>query len=489
LADIIADTAAKASIEYNSTKMKIENKIILSNVFNVALILLIGVFAFQNLNLVLTKLRFVEIADDLNASFLEMRLSEKNYFLYNDDTALRDIKEKIAGTAKSIDSMQDDIVRAIGEDDLDMLRTYLRRYSEVVDEAATTRSSDVPLETKLRAAGKKLREFSGDITHLERARVNNIILDSKNILFYSFAVFFLLAIIVSHFISQKILRSLREIERLAVSISGGNFEKIQGATSGDELASVIAAVNSMSEELKTREEQLIQSKKLASLGVLTAGVTHELTNPVNNISMIAQTYADVYDKLSREERIGFMQKIEEETERIRDIIKNLLDFSKPKEANLNRADINAVIRKTLSLVQNMLNVSNIDAALDLAGGLPPVFVDEHQIQQVIVNLVVNAIQAMQPGGKLSITTHPGKTRGTVEIDVKDTGRGISPEFLPHIFDPFFSTKGVGGTGLGLSVSYGIIKNHKGIIRVESTVGTGTTFTIELPIYKAEEEKE
>jgi two-component system NtrC family sensor kinase len=468
-------------------EMKIETKIILSNIFNVVLILLIGVFAFQNLNLVLTKLRFVEIADDLNASFLEMRLSEKNFFLYKDATALRDIREKINSTAKSLDTVQDDIIRAIGADDLDMLRTYLRRYSEVVDEATVAQSGDVRLEARLRAAGKILREFSGDITRLERSRVNNIILTSKSILFYSFVIFFLLAIIVSHFISQKILGSLREIERLAMSISGGNFEKIEGNRSKDELGSVIAAINSMSEELKTREEQLIQSKKLASLGVLTAGVTHELTNPVNNISMIAQTYAEVYDSLSREDRIGFMQKIEEETERIRDIIKNLLDFSKPKEANLSRTDINAVIRKTLSLVQNMLNVSNVEAKLDLKEGLPDVFVDQHQMQQVFVNLVINAIQAMQPGGRLGISTHSGGTADTVAIEVKDTGKGIPPEFLPHIFDPFFSTKGVGGTGLGLSVSYGIIKNHKGTIKVESTIGSGTTFTIELPIYRAEEE--
>jgi two-component system NtrC family sensor kinase len=481
------DTAGRASIEYNNTKMKIENKIILSNIFNAALILLIGIFAYQNLNLVLTKLRFVEIADDLNASFLEMRLSEKNYFLYEDPTALRDIREKISGTLQSIDTVQDDIIRAIGVNDLNQLKTYLREYSDVVDEASTTHSRDALLEARLRAAGKKLREFSHDITHLERARVNNIILTSKNILFYSFAAFFLLAITGSHFISQKILASLRDIERLAVSISGGNFEKIEGTTSKDELGSVITAINSMSEELKTREEQLIQSKKLASLGVLTAGVTHELTNPVNNISMIAQTYAEVYDTLSRADRIGLMQKIEEETERIKDIIRNLLDFAKPKEANLSRADINAIIRKTLSLVQNMLNVSNIDAKLDLSDGLPAVFVDAHQIQQVIINLVVNAIQAMQPGGKLSINTHTGITADTVQIDVKDTGKGIPPEFLAHIFDPFFSTKGVGGTGLGLSVSYGIIKNHKGNITIESTEGIGTTFTIELPIYKAEEE--
>jgi signal transduction histidine kinase len=134
----------------------------------------------------------------------------------------------------------------------------------------------------------------------------------------------------------------------------------------------------------------------------------------------------------------------------------------------------------------MIDVSNIETSIHLADGLPHVFVDEHQIQQVLVNLATNAVQAMSTGGRLVITTRIGKSGSSVEIGVADTGKGIAPEFLPHIFDPFFSTKGEGGTGLGLSVSYGIIKNHHGEIRVDSKVGVGTTFTVELPRYINEE---
>jgi len=134
----------------------------------------------------------------------------------------------------------------------------------------------------------------------------------------------------------------------------------------------------------------------------------------------------------------------------------------------------------------MIDVQNIETTVTLAEGLPHLFIDEHQIQQVLVNLVTNAVQAMLPGGRLFIASRPGKVGDSVEISVMDTGKGIPPEFLPHIFDPFFSTKGEGGTGLGLSVSYGIIKHHKGEIRVESKVGVGTTFTIELPRYHQEE---
>ncbi len=467
--------------------MKIEKKLILSNIINGAFIILIGFFAFQNLNLVLTKLRFVEIADDLNASFLEMRILDKNYFLYKDRKALPAIQEKIGSAMDTIQGVREDIIRAIGETDLKKLEKLLNQYSDIVREARAGSPGDAQQEARLRFAGKSLREYSASITHLERERVNGIILASKRILILSFWVILVAALFLGHFISQKIVRSLREIEKLARSISAGNFNRIEGLRSRDELGSVITAINSMSEELSNREEQIIQSKKLASLGILTAGVAHEITNPLNNISMIAQTYDEMYDRLSDRQRLELIGKVDAETERIRKIVMNLLDFSKPKDANPKEADINTVVQKTLTLVQNMIDVQNIETIVRLEEGLPHLFIDEHQIQQVLVNLVTNAVQAMSAGGRLFISSRAGKSGDSVEVTVKDTGRGVQPEFLPHIFDPFFSTKGEGGTGLGLSVSYGIIKNHHGEIRVESKVGVGTTFTLELPIWKGAQE--
>ncbi len=463
--------------------MKIEQKLILSNVMYGAFIILIGLFAFQNMNLVLTKLRFVEIADDLNASFLEMRLSEKNYFLYHDQEALDGIQEKIKETEKTIGSVRGDIIRAIGETDLKQLETLLADYATVIRASQTPfASTDALLEARLRTAGKKLKEFSDSVTHLERRRVNDIILNSQRILIFSFWAILFVALFLGHFISQKILRSLREIVKLTRSISEGNFNRIEGFRTKDELGTVIMAINSMSEELAHREEQIIQSKKLASLGILTAGVAHEITNPLNNISMIAQTYDELYATLGEEDRISFMRKVDAETERIRKIVKNLLDFSRPKDARPREADINTVIQKTLTLVQNMIDVSGIETSVHLGDNLPHVFIDEHQMQQVLVNLFTNAVQAMSTGGRLVISSRSRNNGNAVEIGVSDSGKGIPPEFVPHIFDPFFSTKGDQGTGLGLSVSYGIIRNHKGEIRVESKVGVGTTFTIELPAF-------
>jgi len=469
--------------------MKIEKKLIISNIINGAFIILIGFFAFENMNLVLTKLRFVEIADDLNASFLTMRLAEKNYFLYHDRKALAEIHAMISSTVETISGVREDIIRAIGETDLNKLETRLKVYSTVVEETRTENTWDAQTESRLREEGRRLKEFSDSITHLERRRVNDIILSSKRILIFSFWAILASALLISHYISQKIVRSLRAIEKMTKSISEGNFHRIEGFRTRDELGVVITAINSMSEELAHREEQIIQSKKLASLGILTAGVAHEITNPLNNISMIAQTYEEMYAHLSEKDRREFMSKVDAETERIRKIVKNLLDFSKPKDANPSEADINVVIQKTLTLVQNMIDVQNIETMVRLEEGLPHLYIDEYQIQQVLVNLVTNAVQAMSPGGRLFIASRPGKERDSVEISVMDTGKGIPPEFLPHIFDPFFSTKGEGGTGLGLSVSYGIIKQHNGEIRVESKVGVGTTFTVELPRYHHEEKND
>lgn len=461
--------------------MKIEQKIIFGNITHLLLFILIGLFALQNMNLVLTKLRFVEIADDLNASFLEMRLAEKNYFLYRDRAALGDIREKIDTTSRTIDSVSGDISRAIGPSNLGSLKSHLQAYSDLVGRIEKDNTRNMQLAEELRSAGKQLKEFSDTVTKLERQRVNHIIYTSKNVLMYSFAAVILIIIIASHFVSQQIIKSLRKIETLTKSISAGNFNTISGEVPPDELGSVIQAVNSMSEELRNREEEIIQSKKLASMGVLMAGVAHELTNPLNNISMLAQTYQEMDDSLSPEKRMEFMRTVEGETERIRKIVKNLLDFSKPKQPDLKKTDVNAVIQKALTLVRNMLDVSNIEMKTNLWQTLPPVFIDEHQIQQVLVNLITNAVQAMPHGGTIYLSSRPGSNH-SVEMTVMDTGKGISPEYLPHIFDPFFTTKGENGTGLGLSVSYGIIKSHHGEVRVESKVGTGTTFTIELPIY-------
>ena len=459
--------------------MKIEHKIYLSNVINLGLIAIIGLFALYSFDQIMTKFRFTVIADKLNASLLEMRLLEKNYFLYGDRNSLVEISTKIQDISGTINEVEKDVVRAVGNDKYWKLKDMVKDYRNEVAFALQKEQPDGAAQQSLRAVGQRLKQYSETTTDLERDQVAGIILKTRTVMAVSFWFVIVFAVFFSVFIVRKIRKSLRRIVSLTKSIPTGNYEKIGTPPPPDEMGSVILAINAMADELEKREQALVQSRRLASIGVLVAGVAHELNNPLNNISVIAQTYNEVYDKLQKEQRIHFMEQIEEQTERLRVIIRNLLDFAKPKPPALQEQDVTAVIQHSLELMQNMLTIANIKVKLDLPHALPSVCIDERQLQQVLVNLFTNAIQAMDAGGELGIATRL-TAEDDVQIRVSDTGQGIDPKFLEHIFDPFFTTKEDSGTGLGLWVSYGIIKSHKGSITVQSTVGEGTVFTIDLP---------
>ncbi len=467
--------------------MKLVHKIILGNVLGIITLVMISVFSYHEVKLIQAKLRFMEIADNLNASFLEMRLSEKNYFLYKDQSALQLIKNELHESEQTISSMRENIITAVGIEHFKKLNSNLKRYREEIEKIDLNGENAKVLQAGIRESGRALRMFSESIIRLERNKVNKIISASNKGLLYFFCLVIFVATTSTYLFFSKMFKSLRQIEKTANSISEGNFVETACKISNDELGSAMHAINSMCVELKTRHEQLIQSKKLASIGVLTAGVAHELGNPLNNISMVAQTYIELYDSLNKAERLDYMNTVLEECSRIKNIVQNLLDFSRPKQTDFKVSDINTLVKSSLRLVQNMLHVSGVETQLNLQKELPMVYIDENKIQGVLVNLYTNAIQAMTPGGTLSVRSFFENISGHIMIEIKDTGTGISPEFISNIFDPFFSTKGTQGTGLGLSISYGIIRNHQGEIRVKSDVGVGTTFTIELPVYSAKEE--
>ncbi len=459
--------------------MKIKTKLIVGSCTSLALLVLLAVLARHDMDRVVDKLRFVEVQDDLNTGFLEMRLAEKNLFLFGDKAALGDIATRIDDTREVLAKSRDRIVRGAGEANYLSLTRHLDAYAAAVRQAAAADMPRDEVEAAMRESGRALREFSTALVRRERAQVGEIIASSRSTMTLSLAAVVCTAVLAAPLLFRKVLRSLGQVERLAGAIADGKFESIEEPRSHDELASVIRAVNTMSERLSSREAEILQSKKLASLGTLTAGVAHEITNPVNNISMIAETFEAMGEELPPDDRLEMVRQIQKECGRIHGIVTNLLDFSKPKAASMRVVGINALVADTLPLVRNMLHVSNIDLRLDTAPDETWVLADTAQMHQVLVNLITNAIQSMRPGGELRVATRvePGQT---ARIVIADNGQGIPPDALPHIFDPFFSTKGTEGTGLGLSVSYGIVKNHGGRLRVESTVGEGTTCSVELP---------
>jgi two-component system NtrC family sensor kinase len=229
-------------------------------------------------------------------------------------------------------------------------------------------------------------------------------------------------------------------------------------------------------ELKRAEERLLLTERLSSLGELTAGVAHELRNPLAGIKINTQILSRKKDLPEMEKKL--LNSTQEGIEKIQKIVDDMLHFAKPKPAHFKEEEINEVVEKSLAILQAKLKRGNISSAFEPGQELPKVRIDIHQIQQVLINLMLNAIQAMEKGGTLVLRTFP-EDDGGVGVEVKDTGIGISRSHLKKVFDPFFTTKSE-GTGLGLSISLKILENHAVAIDVVSEEGEGSTFTIHFP---------
>jgi two-component system NtrC family sensor kinase len=246
------------------------------------------------------------------------------------------------------------------------------------------------------------------------------------------------------------------------------------------------------EQLKAAHQKLLQADRLASLGQLAASVAHEINNPVSgvlNLSMLVERIiAKGQIPAGREAEVRkYLNQISVETARVGRIVSDLLAFSRRSKPQRSPSDLNRLVSTTVGLIGHKLKLIGAEPVLDLAADLPLVECDGSQIQQVVLNLVLNGAEAMQPkqGGKLTVSTRLSEARDSVELRVQDTGEGIAPENLAKIFDPFFTTKPEGkGVGLGLAVLYGIVRAHDGEIEVTSRQNEGATFTVTLPLVRA-----
>ena len=235
------------------------------------------------------------------------------------------------------------------------------------------------------------------------------------------------------------------------------------------------------------ETQLAQADKLSSIGLLAAGVAHEINTPLAVISSYAQMLSK---QLKGDERLGpVLEKITQQSFRAAEIANGLLNFSRTSTTEFRSTNLNQVIRDTLGLLEHQFKTAKIAVDLELAEDLPVIHGNPGKLQQVFLNLLLNAKEAMPSGGHLRVATEANGTQNYVAALVADSGSGIEPEHLKRIYDPFFTTKTTPkpgdrrGTGLGLSVSYGIIQEHAGKIHVESAVGAGTTFHLEFPLLR------
>lgn len=294
---------------------------------------------------------------------------------------------------------------------------------------------------------------------------------------------------VSYLVSQQILRPINKLASASEEVAGGNLDARVEVTTNDELQILAESFNEMALALKKRDEQfkdfatqrIMESERLALVGQLSANIAHELNNPLQGIVTFSHLLLEESDCKDATTQFS-LEKIVGQANRCRDIIRGLLDFSRQRKPDKTLTNINEVIHECISLVEHQALFHNIEVILHLQDDLPMAIIDASQIERVFINMIINAAEAMEGSGHLNISTRYGPRRDCVEIAFQDTGPGISEENLKKIFDPFFTTKDVGhGTGLGLAISYGIVRSHKGTIKVNSIEGQGTTFIIALPV--------
>lgn len=334
---------------------------------------------------------------------------------------------------------------------------------------------------------------------------------SRRMIAYTGCALLLIAFLSWFFVWQVVGRPVKALERGTEQLAAGDLGYQIEVQSKDELGELARSFNSMSRQLqternenvswthtleervenKTRElkrahEHALHTEKMASIGKMAAVLAHEINNPLSGILTYAKLLRKWIDREDggrshRQEICDSLELIASESRRCGDLVKNLLTFSRTTPMNLQPANLNQIVDRSLRLVQHQLDLAGIQVQTQLDPDLPPVLCDAAQIEQVILALVMNALDAMPQGGNLWIVSSFGHEPNHVRIVVRDDGSGIPAEILPRIFEPFLTTKETGrGVGLGLAISHSILDRHNGNIEVQSEAGRGTTFTVTLP---------
>ncbi len=454
------------------------------------------VWIMLSLGLAVTSLMMIrQIEDKLHvmesgASYLfeiqQARRFEKNFFLYQ--TNLADAFEHVHTARALLDAERDDLAAVVGTSRLAAMVEHLTIYEALLRQLGSESQPVGDLkavEAELRQHGSTMVSTAEEVLARERSAVNSLLLVSRRLPLAFLVLLVLLVAYLIWFISRQMLAPLARMMEVTRHVAEGRLMVVKSRRRyRDEFSEMALAMNHMVCQLLQRQNLLVKAHKLKAVGTLTAGVAHELNNPINNIMLTAGTLEEDYGSCSDDERKEMIHDLVSESERARKIVRNLLDFARESEADIDALSVQEILEETLRLTANQIRLCKVQVKKNIANNLPALYGDRQQLQQVFLNMVLNALDAMPEGGILTISIESCKERHCVDIKFQDNGVGISSEHLTDIFDPFFSSKNKAkGTGLGLSVSEGIVKQHGGDIRVSSKVGEGTTFTVVLPVAK------
>jgi signal transduction histidine kinase len=433
------------------------------------------------------KLSFVLATERFLFEIEQARRWEKNYFLYG--TNLTDAAES-ANNAKILLSQNLKSYQKIAQQQAEEIVKNLDGYQNLLNDLSLfdrKSPSGGPakkheIEIELRKKGSAMVEIAASLARKEEDSMNDLLNLIQRIPIYALAVYLFLLTYIIYFLSQRFMKRLNSLVNSTQRIASGGFSPIIPIhKTRDEFTTVSVAINKMMEELDSRQTAMVESHKLKAIGTLTAGVAHELNNPINNIMLTAYSLLEEYEELSKRDMLEMINDLIKEADRSRSIVRNLLDFARESESVSELINLGELVEETLKLASNQIKVSDVKVDISVQPNLPQIRGDKQKLKQVFLNIILNAADAVQKHGEIKIDVEQADSRGFLAVHIRDNGCGIADHILPYIFDPFFTAKKPGkGSGLGLSVSHGIVNIHGGRIHVESEEGKYTRFTVLLP---------
>jgi len=458
----------------------------------VLLAVILGWVIYAELKNIEEQMRLLQVVDDIRQDILEVRRYEKNYLLYHSPEDREEVTEYLDALQKRVEANNRNISSALDSRAaahlVEQIGIYRTQFQSVVRDM---KSPDEDRVSGLRVAGRELHETAEKLALSVRSDVSGTVAMAEKFLGAVFLVAIVVGLFVNIRLAMRIAEPMQKLEAATRKIAEGEFSSSLNITGSDEIASLAYSFEEMErklqlarteleqkiQELQGKQDQLVEAEKHASVGILAAGIAHEINNPLTSILTFSHLILE--DNQLSAPAANQLKIIISETEKARTIIKQLLYYSREVAVSRRPTVVADLLSKSAAVLCAQGMCAEIEIQENYDRSAATVSADPIQLEQVFVNLIRNAAQAITPPGVIALGTK--QLQGRLEVSVRDTGGGISPEALRRLFDPFFTTKPPGeGTGIGLAVSYAIVRKHGGEIIVESIPGSGTTFTVLLP---------
>jgi two-component system, NtrC family, sensor kinase len=465
--------------------------------------IVLGVIAFLDLLFLGRQVSQGEVVSDLKDAVLEMRREEKNLFLYTDNEALLKADQHALSSLHIVQASAATLGKIMRRADAAAMTANLEQYRLRL-EAWNSSPADgrQPLEEQIRTLGHQIYLTAESLSQEERRMLETAVQKSQWFLLLSLSIIGLAIYLVGRQLKHVAVTPLKKLESRLLSIARGDFNQLEPPSLDREFLTFTDAFNRMLKELQIRQKRMLQSEKLASLGILASGVAHELNNPLGNISTSCQLLLEELGEARPEQLETWLRQIDSETERGKGIVRTLLDFGSQRAFEKQRVKLLELVNETLTIIGKTLRQNAAELSVNIPADLT-LEADRQRIQQLFINLVQNSLHATGKGGHVRISamfcqrgvaTLPNDAEvagnlkcigdydgGFVEILVVDDGPGIPTQQLSKVFDPFFTTSDPGqGVGLGLYIVQEIVREHDGCLAIASRPGKGTQVTVLLP---------